>query len=204
MDTPDGADSSTPTTKIDRVIHEYGLEGLGDELERRWVSEGDDRLSVRELTDLFNQRVLRAELEAQNVFSLGENVEHLYRSLVGEGADDTLIRARLEQNGVDADALTDTFVSHQTVYRYLTEHRDVERPEETGTDRIESVEQTIQGLRGRTTAVTKQSIESLQSKDLITLGSFEVFNDVKILCEDCGRSYDVTELLDRGGCECER
>lgn len=207
MDTSDGADSATQTPKIDRIIREYGLDGLGDELERRWLSEGDEQLSVRELTDLFNQRVLRAELEAQNVFSLGENVEHLYRSLVGEatdGEDSTLIRARLEQSGVDTESLTDTFVSHQTVYRYLTDHRDAERPEKTATDQIATAEQTIQGLRGRTTAVTRQSVESLRSKDLVTLGTFEVLNDIKILCQDCGRSYDVTELLDRGRCECER
>jgi hypothetical protein len=206
MDASDGSHSSAPTTKIDRVIREYGLDGLGDELERRWLSEEENRSSVRELTDLFNQRVLRAELEAQNVFSLGENVEHLYRSLVGEtadGEDSTLIRARLEQNGVDTDALTDRFVSHQTVYRYLTEHRGVEQPEQPNEDRIERVEQTVQGLRGRTTAVTEQSLESLRSKGLVTLGEFEVLNDIKVFCEDCGRSYDVTELLERGRCACE-
>ncbi|WP_435320704.1 rod-determining factor RdfA [Haloarchaeobius sp. TZWSO28] len=200
------AGSNTRTNKVDRVIEEYDLGDIGDELERLWLGEGDEQQSVRDLAELFNRRVLQSAIDASDVFTLGENVDHIYDALTGgesESDDRTLIRARLEQNGIDVEAVERDFVSHQTIYRYLKNHRDAEQPEPTDEERVEKAEQTIQRLRGRTTAVTERSLEGLQKNGTISLGDFSVLNDIQVLCDDCGRSYDVADLLDRGGCECE-
>ncbi|WP_267643396.1 rod-determining factor RdfA [Haloarchaeobius amylolyticus] len=199
--TSDGANE--PTNKVDRVIQKYDLGDVGDELERLWLGDGDEKRSVRDLADLFNKRILQSAIDASDVVTLGENIDHVYNALTGEESDQTLVRARLEQNGVDVEGVENDFVSHQTIYRYLKNHRDAEQPEPSDEERVEKAEQTIQRLRGRTTAVTERSLEGLQKNDAITLGSFNVLNDIQVLCEDCGRSYDVTDLLERGGCACE-
>lgn len=53
-------------------------------------------------------------------------VETLYALLTDEDvSDDDRLRARrrLEQDGIDVDALQDEFVSYQTIQRYLQDHR---------------------------------------------------------------------------------
>lgn len=40
-------------SKVARRINEYDLEGLGEEMARRWTAE-DDRWSLRDLADHFN------------------------------------------------------------------------------------------------------------------------------------------------------
>jgi len=196
--------SRGPTNKVDRVIEKYGLVGLGDELERRWLGESEERTSTRELADVFNRRVLEAAVEESDAFTLSGDVAQVYRSLVDdEDADETLVRARLEQSGVDIEAVTDDFVSHQTIHRYLTGHRGVERPERTDEERVEKAVRTIQRVRGRTTAVTERTVESLRRTNAVSVGEFSVLNDLQVLCESCGRSYDATDLLERGGCECD-
>lgn len=61
-----GEDEPTPTCKVARVIREYDLEGLGDELEHGWTADGDNRTSLRGLATYFNERVLDAALDAHD------------------------------------------------------------------------------------------------------------------------------------------
>lgn len=198
-----GTAGSTPRNKIDRAIATYGLEGLGDELERRWLGEGGERDSTRDLADLFNRRVLEAVVDDSDVFTLSGDVEQVYERLTGDDpGEETLVRSRLEQSGVDVEELRSAFVSHQTVYRYLTDHRGAERPEKTPEERVDSATETVQRLRGRTTAVTEQTVESLRASGAVSIGEFDVLADVQVLCQDCGRSYDVVEFLERGECDC--
>jgi S-adenosylmethionine:diacylglycerol 3-amino-3-carboxypropyl transferase len=195
--------SGSPSNKVDRVVEEYGLVDLGDELEARWLGVEGDQSSTRELADLFNRRVLAAAVDRSDAFTFTGNVDELYRGLTAEdGSDSMLIRSRLEQHGVDVDAVTEDFVSHQTIYRYLKNHREVERPEQSAEERQENAVETVQRLRGRTTAVAERTVETLARNGVLDVGEFSVLNDVQVLCEDCGRSYDVTAFLERGGCRC--
>lgn len=198
------ADDTGPTTKIDRVIDEYGLDDMAQELENRWLGAGRrDQSSTRDLADHFNKAVLEAVVQQGNAFTLSGDVEQVYDVLTdGEDADGTLVRSRLEQSGVDVEAVTGDFVSHQTVYRYLTEHLEVERPEKDSEERLDDAIETIQRLQGRTTTVTEQNIRTLKNQDLVSVGGFTVLNDLQVLCESCGRSHDVTSFLEAGGCEC--
>ena len=61
----------------------------------------------------------------------------------------------------------------------------------------------MQRIRGRTLTVTEGKLEQLESRDHITLGNFRVFVDISVLCEDCGSQYEISDLLERCGCDCQ-
>lgn len=200
----DGGTGSGRQPKIERVIDRYGIDGLDDELERRWLGEDGNGASTRELAHDFNRRVLAAAVDDSDAFTLSTDVGQLYEQLTDETADDAaLVRSRMEQSGIDVDEVTSDFVSHQTVYRYLTEHRGVERAERSEEERRRKAVETIQRLRGRTTAVAEQNVEGLRDGGALSIDEFSVLNDIQVLCETCGRNYDVVELIERGRCACE-
>jgi hypothetical protein len=192
--------------KVARLIDEYGLDGFGDELERRWTADDDSRLSLRALADQFNKRLLSRTISRAGVRALDGDAESIYRVLTEgdqDGADATRTRRRLEREGVDVDALVDDFVSYQAIRTYLTEHRDAEYSRDDR-DRVEAETESLQRLRGRTGAVTESKLEQLRAGGHLTLGEFRTIVNTSIVCEDCGAQYEVVELLERGGCDCER
>jgi hypothetical protein len=93
------------------------------------------------------------------------------------------------------------FVSRQAIHTYLTSYRDVSysspdvNPTETETT-------NVRRLKRRMTTIIESKIERLRNTGRITLGECNVLVDVRVLCEDCGAQYQVTELFGRGGCEC--
>jgi len=114
--------------KVARLIDEYNLQGIGEELERLWTAD-DDRRSLRSLADLFNRRLLKISLEEAGVTSLDGEVENAYRLLDDDdvsGADRTRARRRLEREGVDVDTLQEDFVTYQAVRTYLKNYRGAE------------------------------------------------------------------------------
>ncbi|AEM58980.1 hypothetical protein HISP_16765 [Haloarcula hispanica N601] len=201
--TADDSQSGGGTNKVDAVIRKYDLVGMGAELEDRWVGADGEEESTRDLADYFNQSVLESAIEGSDAPTLSGDIQQVYQSLREDDADAPLIRSRLEQSGVDIESVMDDFVSHQTVYRYLKNDRGAARPERTPAERKENAIDSIQRLRGRTTAVTRQTIESLEKNDAISAGDFNVINEVQVLCEDCGHSYDIVAFLEQGGCDCQ-
>lgn len=190
-------------SKVARLIDEYDLQGLGAEMERRWTDD-EDRWSLRDLADHFNQAVLGAAMESNGVQTLDGEVENTYRLLNGDdvgSADRTRVRRRLEKNGIDVDTLLDDFVTYQAIRSYLTKYRDAEyTPDET--DPLEREITNIQQLRGRVDSVTEGKLEQLQSSGALDIGTFRTLVDVRVVCEDCNTQYDVLELLESGSCEC--
>ena len=198
-------DSGIQTNKVDRVIEKYELDDLGLKIENRWLGVDGEQYSTRELAEYLNKRVLDAAVTRSDAISLTGNIDELYHVLTDDtDADTTLVRSRLQQNGVEVDTVTSDFVSHQTIYRYLKKQREVERPERTLDERREDAINTVQRLRGRTSAVTKETINNLKRGGILDVSEFSVLNDVQILCEHCGRSYDVAAFIERGGCDCDR
>ena len=51
-------------------------------------------------------------------------------------------------------------------------------------------------------AVAENNLGHLRDAGELRLGEFTVLLEVQVLCEDCGASYSITDLLDRGGCDC--
>lgn len=192
-----------PDPKVLRLIRKYELEGVGDELEDRWT-RFEGRTSLRTLAESFNERLLRAALDDAGVDTITDDLGHLYALLDGEAGsrgEQTAAKRRLERAGVDVETLTDEFVSYGAIRSYLTGYRGASLPEADDGAR-ESEARTIEGLRQRTVAVTESKLDRLRETDRLQLGSHRVLADVQVLCEDCGRQYDVAALLETGSCGC--
>jgi hypothetical protein len=200
------SDASTTggRSKVARLLDAYDLDDLGDELVERWT-RADDRESLRTLATYFNQQLLATALQQNGVEPLDGELENTYRLLTADDISEgrrTQARRRLEQSGVDVEQLQSDFVSRQAIHTYLTSYRDVER-EETDDDPVASVGETVERIRGRLRTISESQLERLRDTGRITLGSFRLSIDVRVLCEDCGRQYDIASFLDRGGCDCE-
>lgn len=203
----DDTDHPANTSKVARLIDEYELEGAGQTLTQRWQGESGERYSLRDLADRFNQWLLRAEMEAAGIDYLDGEVENLYRLLTDaevSSGKQTQARGRLERDGVDVDRLHRDFVSHQAMHTYLTKHRGVSPPTEPDheVDRVQQGRETVQRLRNRLQAVVNRTLADLRSSDHLELGDFDVLIEVNVLCNDCGRYYGISELLDAGSCDC--
>ena len=202
------ADSDSPTpngdSKVERIAVRYEIDGIGAELEERWTTDGNES-STRQLAKYFNESVVRAALRGAGATPLESEVKTIYEALSTNGTDTTElieVRERLSEHGINAESLADDFVSHQTIYRYLTEVRGAERASPSEADRLRNASEPIQRLQGRTTAVTEQTVDSLSTNDAVSIGSFDVLTDVQVFCRDCGRSYNITAFLERGHCDC--
>lgn len=209
---PDGGDSDdadhpASRSKVARLIEEYELEEAGRTLTQRWRGDSGERDSLRDLADQFNQWLLRAEMEAADIDYLDGEVENLYRLLTDDAVSSgklTRARRRLDREDVDVDRLTRDFVSHQAMHTYLTKHRGVSPPSDPDAevDRLQQGKETVQRLRNRLRAVTDRTVRGLRSGGHLDVGDFDVLVEVNVLCNDCGRYYDVNELLDAGSCGC--
>lgn len=190
--------------KVARLIDEYGLEGLGEEMAQRWTAE-EDRWSLRELADYFNQVVLEARIKAEGANPLDGEVENTYRLLTDDGvseADRTRARRRLEREGIEVDDLQDVFVSYQAIRTFLTDHQGAEyTPDDT--DPLERETSNIQQLRGRINTVAQGKLQHLRDSGELKIGEFRTLIDVRVICEDCNTQYDVVGLLEQGGCDCK-
>jgi len=200
------ADEPDPTrSKVGRLIDRYGTADLGRELEDRWLGRGYDERSLRWLAGWFNERLLGRRLEEAGHDPLDGEVSNLYRLLTGEdvtAGSRTDAEATLESHGIDVEAVREEFVSHQAIHTYLTEFRGVSK-DRSATDRPGSVRRTVQRLRSRLVAVAENNIDHLRAAGDLTVGEFTVLLEVQVLCEDCGASYPITDLIDRGRCDCE-
>lgn len=190
-------------SKVVRLLEEYELEGLGEELERRWTAT-EDRQSLRQLAHLFNERLVEAALRNAGSQPLDGEAANLYRLLTADdvtSADQTRARRQLERAGVDSEQLEANFVTYQAIRTYLKSHRNAEyTPDET--DPLERETTNLQQLRGRTVSVTEGKLNQLLESDELRLGEFRTIVDIQVVCEDCNTQYDVVELLERGGCDC--
>ncbi|MEF8841639.1 MAG: hypothetical protein V5A62_08435 [Haloarculaceae archaeon] len=194
------------STKVARVADEYGLGAIGPEMERRWTATGDERMSLRTLAEYFNRELLSAVMADAGIRSLSGEVENIYRLLTDDDvseADRTRTRRRLEREGVDVETLLEDFVSYQAIRTYLRQDRGAEYSAELG-DRLETEATNVERLRSRTTTVIESKLAGLRDAGHLSTGDLQTFVTATVVCEDCDTQYDVAELLDRGGCECDR
>jgi hypothetical protein len=203
--TSEGHTNDKAKYKVGNIIETYSLEDMGADLESRWLGEGAESQSLRELADYFNRSVLRKTLKENGWQALDREVENIYETLTNDdlsSGEKMEIRRSLEHEGVDIDQLKQDFVTHQAIHSYLTKGRGADK-EYTPTDRVESVRKSIQRLKSRLTAVTESSLSRLRDTDTITLGDFDVLVDLSVVCSDCGKHMSISELLEEGGCDCD-
>jgi hypothetical protein len=192
-------------SKVAALIDRYGLEGIGAELERRWTAPEERRDGLRALAEEFNRRLLREAMVEAGMDPLKGEAANAYRLLTDDAVTSgtrTETEQRLRREGVDVDRLRGEFVSYQAIRTYLTEVRGAsyDRPEGDPGEARGSLERLI----GRTAAVVERRLDRFRAAGDIALGSFRVRTTVTVYCEDCDSQYRATELLGRGGCDCER
>ena len=185
--------------KVARVLDTYDLE-LGEELQRRWLATDETGMSLRELATYVNTEILRVVIEQSEMNVLDIDVDGLYEQLVGDDVSSgirTRTERRLERNGIDVDALGRAFVSHQAIHTYLRECRNVEQSDPSGEQRRESAIERLQKLRDRVTAVTRDTVGSLQRAGLLPEGDVDIVVDVQVVYVDSGEQFDVFDLIER-------
>ena len=194
-----------PSSKVARLIEEYDLDGLGADLEARWTSDGIDRMSLRDLAEFFNKRLLEQALLGAGMSTLESDLDATYEHLTGDDVSTgvrTEARSRLKRNGIDVDALESDFVTYQAIRSYLKEWRGAEYEQVSDAEKLKKDLETIQRLLTRTHSVAEHRIELLRDTDRLALERFEVLLDAQVLCQECGTQYPLAELFDQGGCDC--
>jgi hypothetical protein len=179
---------------------------MDEQLIASWTGDADERRSLRDLAEYFNRELLRAAMAEAGMTTLDGEVANTYRLLTAEDVSTgvrTQAETTLERNGIDPQRLRTDFVSHQAIHTYLTKQRGVEHPSEPVGDRAGKTERTIRRLGSRLVAVAEKRLRSLRDAGTITLGTFSVLVDVRVVCEDCGTHTDVPTLLGDGGCDCD-
>jgi hypothetical protein len=192
--------------KVGRVLAEYDLLELHEELPDLWLGADGDAMSLRELADHINVAVLQRAMEAAGAEPLQGEAENAYRLLTDDDVSvgvSTQQRNRLDRAGVDVETLEEDFVTHQAVHTYLTNVLDVSKDRGDDTDPVEKHEGRVQRLRSRTEAVTENSLSELTTAGALTLGEHNVAVDLQVYCRDCGSQFDVADLFRRGGCDCD-
>lgn len=192
--------------KVGKVISKYDLQQFHAELPDRWLGEGREAQSLRDLADELNVAILREVMEAANLEPLDGEVENTYRLLTEEEVSSgmrTAKRNQLERGGVDVESVEGDFVTHQAIYAYLREVLDVSKQDQEDSDPIEKHSERINRLRSRTAAVANNSVDSLVSSNALEVGDPEVSVNIQVYCHQCNSQYPLSSLLTRGGCDCE-
>jgi len=203
------ADSDSPMSngdsKVERVAVRYDIDGIGAELEERWTTDGNES-STRQLANHFNKSVVRAALRGAGATPLESELETIYKALSKSGTDAAElieVRERLSEHGIDPESLADDFVSHQTVYNYLTKHRGaVYESTSDPAERLRKTNESVQRVKSRMVAIASRNINMLRRADILTLGEYDVVGDIHVYCHDCEQRYGVRELVDKRGCGC--
>jgi hypothetical protein len=192
--------------KVARIIDEYDLGGIGEELETRWTGDGVERMSLRDLADYFNRRLLEEALLDAEMSAFENDTTSIYHKLSSEDVSAgirTDTKRQLTQNGINVDKLESDFVSYQAIRSYLTEVRDAEYNNIDDGEKIRKDLKSIQQLLSRTLSVAEERIDNLVKTDRIEGDKFEVLIEMQILCRSCGEQYSVSEFLKQRGCKCQ-
>jgi len=185
---------ATCDCKIGRLRRKYLLDGLNHDLKTRWLGEGRERFSLRDLERYVNKLILRNAMEESDIKVLEGEVENKYRILTDdEVSSATVVRLEhmLKREGVDLESIRNDFVSHQTIYNHLRDCLDVSRNDNSNSKSHDRSFQTIRALQRKTQLVTKNIIQSADILD--SAEDFYVSVDIQIIREN-GERVLIEEL----------
>lgn len=195
------SDDPTDCCKIGRKAGQYDLDGLDADLIGRYETQEG---SLRELAQYINVSILEKVLADIDADIAGDP-ESIYMTMSGDDADptrQTTIRDQLIYAGVDVDDLERDFVSHQSVKKHLNSCLDVDTARD-GVESIEEARELIEWARSRDEQIITKTLERLRRIDVLSTGPIDVTHSVSVTCGDCQRTYDILELLETGGCDCD-
>ena len=193
------ASAGAPCCKVGRSADAYDLAELDGALRGR--HEGG--ASLRDLAAFVNRRLLDRAIAAADVDTVSD-AGTLYDLLADEDAGAgrrTEVREKLTRAGVDLEAVESSYVSHQTVRDHLRDCLGVDTSVRADVDR-ESARGTVEWARARFLGVVERTLERLATAGELEAGELEVTGTVRVTCTDCGETYRLGVLIDRGRCGC--
>lgn len=123
------ADETRPSDKVARLLVRYNLgDAFGARLEALWTGKTEERMSLRDLADLFNRRLLERGVTASDMSTADGEVDNLYRLLA---ANDASTGVRLEHTLVSSETAstsTSLSVTLSRIRRLARVSKTTERP----------------------------------------------------------------------------
>jgi len=205
-DAPSEGDSAC--CKVGRTAAAFDLSDVFEELSalRR------DGESFRSLAAYFNTEVVESTLreagvgDARSIHAalMGDDIARDIYDVLRTDRDSDIrraeVRARLSDTGIDVDALESAFVSHVTVRSHLQDCVGV-TPDESPPP-FEQTVNTAQGARTRANNVIQSTINRAVRHGHLQTGEIKAEVVVRLSCNDCGKSFYLSELLDQRRCNC--
>jgi hypothetical protein len=193
-------ESAYCSCKVGRVLEKHDLEGVYDGIVRRREQDGD---SLRTLADFVNSRILDRVIEEHADRTVLADAESVYSKLTNgvDAGRRTEMRERLTTAGVPVEEVTADFVSHQTVRAHLNSCLNMETSRSQAED-VAEVADLIEWARNRDERIIDRAIARLRRSGQIETGETSIIHSVRVLCEECGRSYRLQDLLEQRRCEC--
>ena len=192
-------------SKVGRLIEGCELPGMDGRLIDFWTSNGGERRSLRDLANYFNSELLRATMADVGMTTLDGEVANTYRLLTIKDVSTGVRRLKPPSNATGSIPSDSGRISSPISRSTPTSLSSVaSRTQLSESDRTASRRQTT-----RSSAWVVASSPSPKSgwtpcgnTGAITLGTFSVLVDVRVVCEDCGTHADVRTLLIDGGYDC--
>lgn len=193
--------------KLGTVSEKYDVRELSERIGQKWLADDSDT-SLRQLATEFNTAILRNAIEASGHRPLSGEVENILRLLQDEtvSSDNRVATERkLEKWGVDPEAITDDFVSYQTVNRHIKQCLDMERTDSEPSAELDrkKAAQRIQALQNRTELVTRKTLRRFQTDAEESFADLNVVVNMEIYCGECGVTKTLSEFLEGAGCNCD-
>jgi len=187
--------------KVCRVLSERGLDDYEDQLLAQWRGEDGDRKGYRQLARWLNVTLLRREMEAAGLTTLGGEAASKYDRLRADDARASEVARHLDCEGIDVDRLGSDFVSYGVVRTHILDCLGEEyQPEESSEWETDAVEIA----RDHTTTKIGEAVNALSGKGEIGVGAdVTVHLDVEIECGECGTRIALERAFEgEESCEC--
>ena len=186
--------------KIGRVAQEYGVNTLTAELVRR---RSEEHTSLRDLADIVNVRIVEGVLD-DSTADIIVDPRSIYYSLTDDETDTeqrVRVSDQLSRLAIDIEALTNDFVSYQTVRRHLQNCLEMSTDRE-GIETINEAKAVIDWSRNRHENIVERTIKRLDRLGELSIEQPRVTATITIACERCGSITRIDELLQQGRCGC--
>lgn len=196
--------------KVDKIIDAYDIdathgefEDVDEELLALWKGDGDyEARGYRSLAEWLNKQLLRSAYERNDRLVLEPQLDNEFDVITG---DDEIARGelldKLEQAGVDGDALSNDMVSFSTVRRHLTECLDgTKKRQEAETDWEET---SVEIATDRLVQKVEKALSSFESKGEVEGASdADISVQIQLSCPECATRRTLRDAL-RLGFVCE-
>lgn len=196
--------------KIGKAISTYSL----DHLNERLISErkSNDR-SLRDLKDIVNKEILRAEIQGSvelsekllEISSGGNITDNIYKTLTNDNVDPderARLRTRLSQTDINISSIESSWVTHPTVRTHLNQCLGVDTSQDVDLTPQEAID-TIEWTRTQSQKVTEQTLDRLHSAGQLNTDKYGVTIQIRVSCPDCNQTYRPDELIRQRRCQCE-